>query len=117
MPIVKTVDGKYYRVEEGQEVTAEDAQAELTLLQSKVSELEAVLAPADPAASQDNTNNGQANPTDTQTPPEGQPGQPAANAAADPGAVGGSDAATPPAPDPNNLTPPADPNASDITLQ
>lgn len=56
MPIVKTVDGKFYRVETEQEVTAEAVQAEASDLQNKLTELNALLAvpevttPAEPAA-------------------------------------------------------------------
>lgn len=56
MPIVKTTEGKFYRVEAEQEVSADDVQAKATELQAEVTELTALLAPVEaPAPTTDTT--------------------------------------------------------------
>jgi ParB-like chromosome segregation protein Spo0J len=48
MSVVKTVDGKFYRVGAEQEVSQEEVNAEVAKLQAELAELESVVAPVQP---------------------------------------------------------------------
>src|SRR5438270_13277299 len=49
MPIVKTTDGKYYRVESDQELTENDVQAHADQVKAELASLESLIAPAESA--------------------------------------------------------------------
>ena len=49
MSVVKTVDGKYYRVDAEQEISEQEVNAEVAKLQSELSVLETLVAPVEPA--------------------------------------------------------------------
>ena len=112
--IVKTTDGAFYRVEDEQQLTADDVQAKLNECQAEANALQALLAPPEPAQPEAPADapTQPAAPADAPVDSSAQPAAPEAPTA-DPGAAPAEQAA--PAADPNAALPeqpaaPADPS-------